>query len=187
MATIESRTGDIFAEDVEAIVNTVNCVGVMGKGLALQFKRRYPQNFDDYVVACNQGRVRPGQVHLHELAPPPQRETAVQGQLSFSNFSRVAEPAATYSAARPRLIINFPTKDHWRRHSRLEYIESGLDDLVRVINEQQIRSIAVPALGCDLGGLNWSEVRPRIERALGAVDNLRVVILEPRNAPILAG
>ena len=183
MTTFESRSGDIFEEDVEAIVNTVNCEGVMGKGLALQFKRRYPENFEEYAVACAEGKIRPGRMFVHQ---PASRQTserlnarAVQGRFHFVG---VAEPAAHYRSREPRFVINFPTKDQWRLKSKLEYIDAGLEDLVRVIEINRIQSIAVPALGCDLGGLDWREVEPRIKDALSAVDDLRVVILEPRSA-----
>ena len=188
MATFDVRYGDIFDQDVEAIVNTVNCEGVMGKGLALQFKRRYPDNFEEYVVACAEGKVRPGRMFVHQLTPEQDRGQstahALQGRF---NFAGVAEATGPYVGRGPRLIINFPTKDRWRRQSKLEYIEAGLEDLARVISEQQIRSIAVPALGCDLGGLDWQDVEPKIVRAMHDAADLRVVILEPRRTTAAVG
>ena len=152
---IRFKVGDILAEDAEALVNTVNCVGVMGRGIALQFKKAFPGNFRAYADACKRGEVRPGRMFVFET-----------GQL-----------------ANPRYIVNFPTKRHWRGNSRIEDVQAGLQDLVRVINERGIRSIAVPPLGSGLGGLEWSDVRPRIEGALGGFDNLDVVVFEPSGAP----
>jgi O-acetyl-ADP-ribose deacetylase (regulator of RNase III) len=152
---IEYKTGDIFAEDVEALVNSVNCVGVMGRGIALQFKIRFPENFKAYARACKREEVRPGRMFVFET-----------GQLT-----------------NPRYIINFPTKRHWRGKSRIEDIEAGLEALTQEISERNIRSIAVPPLGSDLGGLDWSEVRPRMEARLRAVDGVQVVIFTPGSAP----
>lgn len=148
---INFKTGNIFTEDVEALVNAVNCVGVMGKGLALQFKNEFPGNFQAYSRACKQGEVRPGQVFLFEMN----------------------------SSANPRYIVNFPTKRHWRDSSRIEDIEQGLNHLVHVIEERKIKSIAIPALGSGLGGLDWFDVREKIERALSGLSYLQVIVLEP--------
>ena len=152
---IRFKVGDILAEDAEALVNTVNCVGVMGRGIALQFKKAFPGNFRAYADACKRGEVRPGRMFVFET-----------GRL-----------------ANPRYIVNFPTKRHWRGNSRIEDVHAGLQDLVTVINERGIRSIAMPPLGSGLGGLEWSDVRPRIEGALGGFDNLDVVVFEPSGAP----
>jgi O-acetyl-ADP-ribose deacetylase (regulator of RNase III) len=148
---IEFRRGDIIGEDAEALVNTVNCVGVMGKGVALQFKAAFPANFRAYAAACRRGEVVPGKVFVHET-----------GQLT-----------------NPRFIINFPTKRHWRDRSRIEDIEAGLRSLRQEVEARNIRSVALPALGCGLGGLNWAEVRPRIERQLSQLQGVRVVVFEP--------
>ena len=152
---IEYKTGDIFAEDVEALVNSVNCVGVMGRGVALQFKRAFPKNFKAYADACKRKEVQPGRMFVFET-----------GQLTH-----------------PRYIINFPTKRDWRGKSRIEDIESGLKSLAREIRERNIRSIAIPPLGSGLGGLEWSSVRPRIEATLQEFDDLKVVIFEPGGGP----
>ncbi|MGF1639897.1 MAG: macro domain-containing protein [Rhodospirillales bacterium] len=152
---IEYETGDVIAEDAEALVNTVNCVGVMGRGVALQFKNAFPENFKAYKAACKRGDVQPGRLFVFET-----------GQLTS-----------------PRYIINFPTKRHWRGKSRLTDIEAGLDALVSEISARGIRSIAIPPLGSGLGGLKWSEVRLRIERALGCLQDVRIVVFEPREAP----
>ncbi len=152
---IDYKTGDIFEEDAEALVNSVNCVGIMGRGIALQFKNVFPDNFKAYKDACDHGEVRPGQVFVYE-----------SGQLT-----------------NPRYILNFPTKRHWRAKSRMEDIESGLASLIREIEARGIRSIAMPPLGSDLGGLRWEDVRPRIEDALGSLDNLKVTVFEPGSAP----
>lgn len=147
--------GDILAADAEALVNTVNCVGVMGRGIALQFKKAFPENFRAYAAACEQELVQPGHMFVFDA-----------GEL-----------------ARPRWIINFPTKRHWRGKSRLEDIEAGLVDLVRKIEALGIRSIAVPPLGSGLGGLDWSIVRPMIERALSSVPDLQATVFEPGGGP----
>ena len=152
---IEYKTGDIFTEDVEALVNSVNCVGVMGRGIALQFKNMFPENFTSYAAACKRNEVKPGRMFVHE-----------SGQMT-----------------NPRYIINFPTKRHWRGKSRIEDIESGLEDLVRVIEKRSIRSVAIPPLGTHLGGLDWIDVRPRIEAALHEMDDLVVMIFEPGSGP----
>jgi O-acetyl-ADP-ribose deacetylase (regulator of RNase III) len=152
---VEITHGDILAADAEALVNTVNTVGVMGRGIALQFKKAYPENFSAYEAACRRGEVRIGQVLVHELA-------------------RLGEP---------RFIINFPTKEHWRGASRLEYVESGLAALAAEVRARGIRSIAVPPLGCGLGGLSWGAVRPRIEAAFAELPEVRVLLYEPAGAP----
>ncbi len=148
---IEHKTGNIFDEDVEALVNSVNCVGVMGRGIALQFKNLFPENFKAYAAACKRGEVRPGQMFVYD-------------------FGRMVNP---------RYIINFPTKRHWRGKSRMEDIESGLDALVSELRERDIRSMAMPPLGSSLGGLRWADVRPRIEAALAKLDDLAIVLFEP--------
>lgn len=152
---IEYKTGDILTADTEALVNTVNCVGVMGRGIALQFKKAFPRNFKAYAAACEREEVQPGQMYVFET-----------GQLT-----------------NPRFIINFPTKRHWRGKSRMEDIDSGLEALVGEIRDRNIRSLAIPPLGSGLGGLDWSEVRPRIEDAIRGLNDLDVVIFEPKGAP----
>ncbi len=151
---IEYKKGDILAEDAEALVNTVNCVGFMGRGIALQFKKAWPENFKAYAAACRGQRVQPGRMFVFET-----------GQLT-----------------NPRYIINFPTKRHWRGKSRLEDIETGLEALVAEVRERKIRSIAIPPLGAGLGGLDWDDVRPRIERAAGELPEVKVVLFEPLGA-----
>jgi O-acetyl-ADP-ribose deacetylase (regulator of RNase III) len=148
---IEYRTGDVLQADTEALVNTVNCVGIMGRGVALQFKNAYPANFKFYEAACERGEVRPGQMLVFET-----------GQLT-----------------NPKYIINFPTKRHWRGKSRMEDIESGLMALTQEIRSRRIRSIALPPLGSGLGGLDWRSVRPRIEVALQDFTDVRVIVFGP--------
>ena len=140
---------------MEALVNTVNCVGVMGRGIALQFKRMLPENFRAYAEACRREEVRPGRMFVYE----------------------------SDKMINPRYIINFPTKRHWRGKSRMEHIDAGLVALVQEIADRNIHSIAIPPLGSSLGGLNWTEVRPRIESALGGIDGLTVLLLEPGGGP----
>ena len=148
---IEYKKGDILREDVEALVNPVNCVGVMGRGLALQFKKAFPENLKAYVTGCERNEVQPGRMFIFRT-----------GQLT-----------------NPKYIINFPTKRHWRDKSRIEDIDSGLVALVAEISSRNIQSIAIPPLGSGLGGLDWSNVRPRIENRLRGLDKVRVVIFEP--------
>ena len=153
---IEFKVGDIFAEEVEALVNTVNCVGVMGRGVALQFKRAFPANFNAYAERCKRNEMLPGQVFVFETGNP----------------------------VSPRFIINFPTKRHWRSKSRTEDIESGLHSLVGAIEERGIRSVALPALGCGLGGLDWNrEVRPMLVATFSELPDVRVVVFEPGGGP----
>ena len=152
---IEYKTGDILAEDAEALVNPVKCVGVMGRGLALQFKKAWPENFKAHAAACRLGEVRPGRMFVFE--------TGLHGN--------------------PRYIVNFPTKRHWREKSRIEDIEAGLVGLAAEIRARRIRSIAVPALGAGLGGLAWNEVRGRIEKALRQLSEVKIVVFEPQETP----
>lgn len=152
---IEYKSGDILQADVEAVVNTVNCVGVMGRGIALQFKKAFPENFKAYAVACQNEEVQPGRMFVFQT-----------GQLT-----------------NPRFIINFPTKRHWRGASRLEDIQSGLHALVDTIRQYHIKSIAIPPLGSGLGGLDWMVVKPQIEAALKPQSDVQVIIYEPNGAP----
>ncbi len=152
---IELTTDNILTAEAEALVNTVNCVGVMGKGIALQFKKAFPEIFAPYKKACDADEVRPGRVHVVEL-------------------NRLTPP---------HVIINFPTKRHWRSKSRLDDLEDGLEDLVRVVREREIESIAIPPLGCGLGGLDWSDVRPLIEEAFETLPGVRVLVYEPGGGP----
>lgn len=148
---IEYTRGNLLDADVEAVVNTVNTVGVMGKGIALMFKEAFPENFAAYTNACKRQEVITGRMFVTE-------RDALLG---------------------PRWIINFPTKQHWRVKTRMEWIVSGLEDLKRVIHERGIRSIALPPLGCGNGGLDWEQVRPRIEAVLGELNDVQIVIFEP--------
>jgi O-acetyl-ADP-ribose deacetylase (regulator of RNase III) len=152
---IEYTQGDILKCEAEALVNTVNCVGVMGRGIALQFKRMFPANFKAYAAACKRQQVQPGRMFVFDT-----------GELTP-----------------PRYIINFPTKRHWRGKSRMEDIESGLVALLATIRARGIRSVAIPPLGSGLDGLDWAQVRPRIEAALRELENVRVMVFEPGGAP----
>lgn len=153
---IEFKTGDILRADAEALVNTVNCVGIMGRGIALQFKNDFPENFKAYEAACEREEVQPGKMFVFE----------------------------TRTLTNPKFIINFPTKRHWRGKSRMEDIDSGLKALVEEIRTRGIRSIAIPPLGSGLGGLNWADVRPRIVEALRGLNDLQVIVFEPNSAPV---
>lgn len=153
---IEFRRDNLLEADAEALVNTVNTVGVMGKGIALQFKKKFPENFKAYERACKNGEVEIGKMFTF----PTNRLT------------------------NPRYIINFPTKQHWREKSRLEYVREGLDDLLREIKRLNISSVAIPPLGCGNGGLDWeTEVRPLIEEALSRAPRVRAYVYEPSITP----
>ncbi len=152
---IEFTKGNLLEADVEALVNSVNCVGVMGKGIALQFKRAFPKNFRAYQKACRQQEVQPGQMFIVE----------------------------TGSMLNPRYIVNFPSKRHWREKSRIEDIEAGLGALVADVRRLGIRSIAIPPLGSGLGGLDWRHVCPKIEAAFADLPDVHTVIYEPLGAP----
>lgn len=155
---IEHTAGDLLAADAEALVSTVNCVGFMGRGIALQFKKAWPENFKAYAAACHRQEVQPGRMFVFET-----------GRLT-----------------NPRFIINFPTKRHWRGRSRIEDIDAGLESLKVEILQRGIRSIAIPPLGAGLGGLDWSEVRTHIERALADLDETRVILFEPHGPQAVA-
>ena len=142
--------GDLLAAEADAIVNPVNTVGVMGKGLALQFKRAFPDCFAAYTAACKRGELAIGRMHV------VQRSEA------------------------PRFIFNFPTKQHWRQPSKLEYVRDGLVDLVAHVQALRIESIAIPPLGCGLGGLAWDDVDPLIVSAFAPLQDVRVMLFEPR-------
>lgn len=156
---IEYKQGNILNEDAEALTNTVNCVGAMGRGIALQFKYAFPDNFKAYEAACKKGKVQPGKMFVFET-----------GKLT-----------------NPRFIINFPTKRHWRGKSQIEDIESGLKALVDTICRYNIRSIAIPPLGSGLGGLDWSRVKTCIEVALQSLTDVRVIIYEPSDVHQVEG
>jgi len=150
---VDLKKGDILKEETEAVVNTVNTKGVMGKGIALQFKECFPENYKQYKKACDEGKVETGKMFVTE----------------------------TGLLLNPRYVINFPTKEHWKNPSKMEYIHEGLKDLVRVIQDKNISSISIPPLGCGNGGLDWNEVRPAIEKALSDISNLQIVLFEPSN------
>ncbi|MDP1698289.1 MAG: macro domain-containing protein [Xanthomonadaceae bacterium] len=147
-------TGNLLHAEADAVVNTVNTVGVMGKGIALAFKDTYPENFNAYEAACRAGEVRVGRMFVTE----------------------------NHSLHRPRWIINFPTKQHWRNPSKLEWIRTGLADLRRVVLDLGIRSLALPPLGCGNGGLEWDDVRPLIEAVLGDLHVLDIQAFQPTSA-----
>jgi len=152
---IEIRRGNILKTDAEALVNTVNCVGFMGKGIALQFKQAFPENFESYQKACHAKEVHPGRMFVYP----------------------------TGSMLNPKYIINFPTKRHWRGPSHYEVIESGLKALIAEVRKLGIQTIAVPPLGCGLGGLDWSRVREMIENAFRQLPEVRVLLFEPTGTP----
>lgn len=143
--------GNLLDVGAEALVNTVNTVGVMGKGIALMFKERFARNFQLYAAACKAKQVRTGQMFVTET-----------GELNG-----------------PKWIVNFPTKEHWRSPSRLEWVIDGLQDLRRFLVEKQVKSIAIPPLGAGNGGLDWPLVREQIEQALSDLEGVEILVFEP--------
>ncbi len=152
---LEYKQGNLLEAKAEALVNTVNCVGVMGKGIALQFKKAFPENFHYYEKACRNKQVQLGQMFI----------------------------VSTDSFENPKYIINFPTKFDWRGKSKLEDIQAGLEALVKDVKRLGIRSIAIPPLGCGNGGLEWAEVSPLIEAAFAEMPDVQVIVFEPHGAP----
>ncbi len=149
------KQGNILKADSEALVNTVNCVGIMGRGIALQFKKAYPENFEAYRKVCKEKKLHPGMVYTYKLS--------ILGG--------------------PQYIVNLPTKRHWKGRSKLKDIQDGLGALAQEIKKLGIRSISIPPLGCGLGGLSWETVRPIIEGVLGTLTDVEVYIYEPLGAP----
>ena len=147
--------GNLLKSEAEALVNTVNTVGVMGKGIALQFKKAFPDNFAEYAKACKLGIVVPGTMFVTKTA----------------------------DLIDPKYIINFPTKKHWRGKSQVEYVQDGLKDLIKVVKDKKIKSIAIPPLGCGLGGLPWEQVHRLIVEAFEALSDVEVFLYPPKGAP----
>lgn len=151
---IHYQTGNLLESSAQALVNTVNTLGVMGKGIALQFKNMFPSNYKLYVKACENKEVVIGKLFITE------EEALLAGK---------------------KIIINFPTKTNWRLPSEYAYIESGMEDLVRVIKERNIQSIAIPPLGAGNGGLDWDKVKSILHHYLSALD-CEIYVYEPSTA-----
>jgi O-acetyl-ADP-ribose deacetylase (regulator of RNase III) len=147
---IHFQKGDLFLANVEAITNPVNTVGVMGKGLALVFKQRFPENYLVYKAACDRNQVATGKMFVTETG-----------------------------LSSPRWIINFPTKQHFKSPSKLEWIAEGLVDLRQFLEDNKVKSVAIPALGAGLGGLDWTTVRAEVIAALGDVVATKIIVFEP--------
>src|ERR1700730_415824 len=154
-AMLELAKGNLLEADTEALVNTVNTEGVMGKGIALQFKKKFPQMYEAYRRACEAGEVVPGRMNVFE-------------QSEMLN---------------PRYIINFPTKRHWRSRAKMEDIKAGLAALKEEIQNRDIKRVAVPPLGCGNGGLEWRNVRRVIERGLSGLSGVQILLYPPAGAP----
>lgn len=146
---IKYKTGNILEDESEALVNAVNCVGIMGSGIALQFKNAFPANYKAYREACAEKRVKLGQMFIY------------------------------FNDDDPSFIINFPTKDHWKDKSKLVDIEQGLSALAETIKVLPIPSVAIPALGCGLGGLDWKDVKPLIEKMAHKLPDVEITVYEP--------
>ncbi len=151
LTMITYRQGNLLEAPVEAVVNTVNTVGVMGRGIALMFKERYPENFKAYARACKAGELQIGRMFV----------------------------TPTNELEGPQWITNFPTKKHWRSPSQIEWVDQGLQDLVQVVKQKNIQSLALPPLGCGNGGLEWRDVRPLIEDAMAELAGVEVIAYEP--------
>ena len=149
------KSGDLLKENVDALVNTVNCVGIMGKGVALQFKMAFPDNFNAYKKACDNKEVSIGKMFIYKM-----------DKLFY-----------------PKFIINFPTKTHWKEKSKIEYVKKGLEDLTKKTKELNIRSIAIPPLGTGSGGLDWVDVKSIIENKLRELNDVHIVLFAPSKSP----
>ena len=149
------KKGNLLATDAEALINTVNTVGVMGKGIALQFKKAFPENYEAYKKACDSKNVEPGHMFIMDRK----------------------------SVTNPHYIINFPTKRHWREKSKLEDVKRGLDSLVKDVKQLGIKSVAVPPLGCGLGGLDWKQVYCLMEKAFAQAPDVEWLVFAPTKAP----
>ena len=150
---LEIVSGDLLSDTSAALVNPVNCVGVMGKGLALQFKNRWPDCFARYAAVCARGELQPGKLHVCQISVNP-----------------------------VRYVINFPTKRHWRDASRIEDIALGLQALINTVRHYGMKSIALPALGCGLGGLRWEDVLPPLKRTSELLPGVVVRVYAPQGA-----
>jgi len=148
------KIGNLLEAETEALVNTVNTVGIMGKGIALQFKERFPHNFRVYADACKKGLIKTGKLLIV-------KEQTLNGN---------------------KIIINFPTKTDWFRKSQYNYIEEGLKELATVIKDHKIKSVAIPPLGCGNGGLKWEKVKALMNQYLGDLQNVDITIFEPNDA-----
>jgi len=152
---LKLTTGSLLETNAEALVNTVNTVGIMGKGIALQFKKAFPDNYDAYRKAAKEGKIKTGCMFIFE-------------RKSLTN---------------PHFIINFPTKHHWKENSKLEYIKEGLSELVKEVNRLGVKSVAVPPLGCGLGGLNWYKVYSLMKEAFVRTPEVDWIVFEPAGKP----
>lgn len=144
------KKGDLLEDPAEALVNAVNTVGVMEAGIAKQFKLKFPKMYIQYKKDCEKGLVTLGKMHVYQR----------------------------HHRKSPKYIINFPTLGHWREEAKLENIEKGLEDLMRVVEELNISSIAIPPLGCGVGGLAWEEVKELFEQTFEEV-SFDVHLYEP--------
>lgn len=153
---INLKRANIFDSQTQLFVNPVNCVGKMGKGLALLFKKTFPFNHAEYLSACRNNRLQPGEVHC------------------------VQDRQYARGIATPVWIANFPTKHDWRNPSQLWWIEEGLESLKEFMRERKIATAAIPALGCGLGGLDFiTEVKPLIDSAFGSSEEFKIELYWP--------
>lgn len=142
---IRYYTGTVFNSGADVFVNTVNCMGVMGAGIALEFRLRYPQMFEEYVRGCKEGEYKPGKVCL-------------------------------WKGTDKNSVLNFPTKVDWKYGSNIKWIEAGLDYFVNNYQKMGITSIAFPKLGTSKGGLDWNLVKPLMEKKLGELEKIEIII-----------
>jgi len=151
---IEYWNENILSAPVQAIVNPVNCVGVMGAGLARQIAQAFPEILPAYKDACRTGKIAPGKLFVHDVIRPDGRRG---------------------------LVVDLPTKRHWKDPSHRADIEQGLAALVFEIHARKIETLAVPALGCGLGGLSWPTVQGLLEKTFVPLQNVRVFVCPPQN------
>lgn len=153
---IKEVTGDLLKAEAEALVNTVNTVGVMGKGIALQFRQASGNDyFKEYQRACREKELQIGKVHVFHLS----------------------------AVSNPKYIISFPTKKHWKAKSRIEDIKAGLENLIEVVKKCNIESIAIPPLGCGNGGLDWRDIKPLIVKSFAQISQVEVLLFTPSGSP----
>ena len=166
------KNDDLFSmlDKVDVLVNTVNCYGIMGKGIALYFKSKFPKMYKEYKQMCDDKLLRPGAMHWYSMPS--------------DNKDYISEDLFSAPIKQTNYILNFPTKDHWRANSKISYIEDGLTALIKDLqtSHTDIKSIAMPPLGCGNGGLDWAIVKPLIEKAFQQLPHIELFLFEPQES-----
>ena len=153
--TIMDSGDNIFNSRTETLVNTVNCVGIMGKGLAKEFKKHFPEMYEEYRIRCTNNEIKPGHPYIWK------------------------------NTTGGKSVLNFPTKEHWKGNSRVEWIESGLKIFTDNYHNWEIVSIAFPALGCTNGGLDWESIEPLMLHHLQKLRDITIEIYPPSTKHVL--